>query len=267
LLLVILGLTAPLFLRSFLQIAWRDDGMNPVLAKDLSALVSLPLVFLFVAPILRKYWNFSRDLFAWSRLSWRIAGIGIAIGLLTRAAWWASVFFRGALFAPDSSFGTGLWPQWTMRCEPTTVLIAGVLSLGLLTPLIEETLHRGLIQRYLIRFGAIVGLVGAGVVFTLYHTPASWPIVFLLAMVLGVQYHWTGSLWPGLFTHITYNSLTYLDWHCLRGDWRPSAADVDLGPILLLSGAAFLVLSGLVIRLLVALRNGADPPPRPSLSR
>jgi len=232
--------------------------MNPVMAKDLSALIALPLVFLFISPVLVKYRSHSNELFSRARLSWRVVGIGIAIGVLARAAWWASVFVQGAAFAPESVSGTGLWPQWMMRCEPPLVLLVGVISLGLLTPVVEELVHRGLLQGYLYRYGAVVGITGSAAIFTAYHTPATWAAVFVMGVIFGLQFYWSGSLWPGLFTHITYNGLTFLDWHCLRGFWQPSAGEEGLSAILLAATAALVLLATLVLKLLLRLKNGAD---------
>ncbi|TCK25741.1 hypothetical protein EV378_1563 [Pseudonocardia endophytica] len=95
---------------------------------------------------------------------------------------------------------------------------AGVASLlvtlvlgGILTPIGEELLFRGLLASFLRRWGAWVTVIGSGVVFAVSHGIND---VLPTALVVGLWSAWlfyrTRSIWPSFVVHITFNSLSIL---------------------------------------------------------
>jgi len=86
---------------------------------------------------------------------------------------------------------------------------------SVLTPIIEEILHRGFIYGYLRkRFGVLLGLLIQSIVFTFPH----WDLIlsnpipqiihkFILGLILGILYEVSESLYPSMICHGILNFL------------------------------------------------------------
>lgn len=83
-----------------------------------------------------------------------------------------------------------------------------LLFLAVLTPLGEELLFRGVVTSGLLRYGAVVGVVGSALVFALAH---GLNVVFVTALVVGLVAgelrRRSGSVWPGVVTHVVHNAI------------------------------------------------------------
>lgn len=86
---------------------------------------------------------------------------------------------------------------------------------SVLTPIVEETLNRGLIYGYLRKkFGVLLGLLIQSIIFTFLHVDLiiSDPIPqiiqkFVLGLILGALYELSGSLYPSMICHGVLNFL------------------------------------------------------------
>ncbi|WP_200884970.1 CPBP family intramembrane glutamic endopeptidase [Croceibacterium mercuriale] len=88
----------------------------------------------------------------------------------------------------------------------TAQLVTATILLGILTPVGEEFLFRGVVTNGLLRFGALVGVVGGAVIFALMHgINIVLPVALLLGLVAGDLFRRTRSVWPGTMAHIVYN--------------------------------------------------------------
>lgn len=87
-------------------------------------------------------------------------------------------------------------------------LLALIFAGALLTPLGEELAFRGVIANSLNRYGPWAGILGSATVFAAAHGPS---VIFFNALMAGILTGWlfrkTGSLWPGLLTHVVYNAI------------------------------------------------------------
>jgi uncharacterized protein len=85
-------------------------------------------------------------------------------------------------------------------------LVLSFLFLVVLTPIGEEFLFRGVVTTALLRYGAVVGVVGSSLVFALMHGLNG---VFVTALIVGLVAaelrRRSGSLWPGVVAHATNN--------------------------------------------------------------
>ncbi|MEA5449542.1 type II CAAX endopeptidase family protein [Leptolyngbya sp. CCNP1308] len=86
-------------------------------------------------------------------------------------------------------------------------LILATLFLGLLTPLGEELLFRGVIANVLLRHGRpFFGVVGSALIFAFMH---GVNIVFPAALVMGLVgaelLRRSGSVWPAVVVHVVFN--------------------------------------------------------------
>ncbi len=86
-------------------------------------------------------------------------------------------------------------------------LLASIFFTGVLTPIGEELLFRGVITNFLQRWGPWVAIIVGAVIFALWH---GINLVFPSALVAGLCFGWlfvrSGSIWPGMLMHIIYNT-------------------------------------------------------------
>lgn len=81
---------------------------------------------------------------------------------------------------------------------------------GLLTPLGEELLFRGILFRWLRRWGFVLAAIISAVVFGIAH---GFNVVLPAAIILGLLnayvYEKSGSIWPAIISHATHNILAF----------------------------------------------------------
>lgn len=100
-------------------------------------------------------------------------------------------------------------------------LVMNVVIIGLIPALGEELLFRGLIQKFLIKGLKRIHLavIITAFVFALFHFQfLSILPRFVLGIILGYLYIWSGSLWMPILMHFINNSLAVVYYHFyLRG--------------------------------------------------
>jgi membrane protease YdiL (CAAX protease family) len=227
------------------------------------AYLAVPAVLLFLlAPVLLKHRHFLWRLFGLCGLNLRLALAAVALGLAMRVAWWAQLIAcvsLGITVNDDPQAIVGPVLSWV--CPPAPALFLGAMVMAVLIPLMEETIHRGLLQSAFMHAGPLRAILVSAVVFTVFHPPSSYWLVFLMGIVLGIQFWLTGTLWTSMITHAVYNGLVQLDWRCLRGQWNPppeSLPQLIPGAIAL---ATLVIVLVLVVAILLYQRSGAQDAP------
>lgn len=90
-------------------------------------------------------------------------------------------------------------------------LIGAVVFLGVLTPIAEEVYFRGIVYGWLrTRWRVTVAAPASAAVFAATHFVYPWPMMLMVAglgVVFALAYELSGSLWPPIAIHATYNSL------------------------------------------------------------
>jgi len=85
-------------------------------------------------------------------------------------------------------------------------LVLATVFLGLLTPIGEEVLFRGVITTVLLRHDPVLGVVGSTLIFAIAH---GFNIVFPAAVVAGLAtaeiYRRSGSVWTAVVVHVVFN--------------------------------------------------------------
>lgn len=96
--------------------------------------------------------------------------------------------------AKENHWLTGLW---------------AVMIIGIMVPIAEETMYRGVIQTYLVkRWGAVVGILLTSFWFALIHIDVALFVpLFVIGVGLGVIRHQFQSLWGAILLH-SLNNLT-----------------------------------------------------------
>ena len=91
--------------------------------------------------------------------------------------------------------------------------VLGLIVLGILVPITEEMLFRGVVLRSLLDWDKLqskpwLAILLSAVFFGLFHlNPAQMPTAFLMGWFLGWLCYRTGSLIPGMVVHVFNNSL------------------------------------------------------------
>jgi membrane protease YdiL (CAAX protease family) len=104
----------------------------------------------------------------------------------------------------------GLEPeQWdSAKAAP---FLFNALVIVTVVPLTEELFYRGLGIRVLSVFGSVVAALGTAVIFALAHgIVVAVPALGFFALLLAWLRLRTGSIWPGVIAHATYNGLGLL---------------------------------------------------------
>lgn len=144
--------------------------------------------------------------FAIRRTSPRWLLLGLAGGVLA----FAVKFPLTSLYVVLSGDTANPQADWsTAAASGVLPLTLSLLFLGVLTPIGEELLFRGLVATVLLRYGTIVGVVGSAVIFAVLHGA---PITMLAAVVVGLiageLRRRSDSVLPGVAVHIVFNLLS-----------------------------------------------------------
>ena len=137
---------------------------------------------------------------------WLLAGVGVA--LLAGAIARGLVALYGLLTGdtPNPQPGLTEASQW-----PLPAFIVLILAGGLLVPVGEELLFRGVLYGWLRRYGMVVAVPISAIVFGLFH---GINIVLPGAIVFGVLsallYEKSGSIWPSVAAHAINNTASFL---------------------------------------------------------
>jgi len=83
---------------------------------------------------------------------------------------------------------------------------------GAIAPFAEEMLFRGILYDWVRRrWGVVVGVIVSSAAFGIAHMNPYWAAyVALVGVVLAVIYEKSGSLWPPIFLHMSYNTTSVI---------------------------------------------------------
>jgi uncharacterized protein len=85
-------------------------------------------------------------------------------------------------------------------------LILSTVFLGLLTPLGEELLFRGVIANALLRHGSVFGVVSSTLIFALAHgVNTVFPAALVVGLIAAEIFRRSGSVWPAVIVHVVVN--------------------------------------------------------------
>jgi membrane protease YdiL (CAAX protease family) len=252
LLLIILAQVLALFTQAWLSQALLAQGYGELDALYLAYLAVPPILLITLAPVLLRHRAFLLRLFSMHRISVRLALAAVVLGIVARIAWWAQMTARVSLgIAVNEDPQAIAGPAFSWACPPLPSLMLGFLVMAVVIPIIEETLHRGVLQSAFVHKGPLPAILISALVFTVFHPPASYWFVFFMGIVLGVQFWVTGSLWLTMITHATFNGLIQFDWRCLQGQWNPPPESL---PQIVPAAISLAVLAGALVLIAALLR-------------
>jgi uncharacterized protein len=178
----------------------------PALAPHAAALGRLYDLALLALPAVAAFSGF----FAAARTRLRTPGM-LGVRRASAGALLAGVGLGIAVLALTTAVTAALGLPAHGRPDTT---ILGIVVLGIVTPVAQELLLRGVVTTALLRHGALAGVLGSAVVSA---AAAALVLVILPGASVGVaaaavvglvaaeQLRRTGSVWPGVITHVTCN--------------------------------------------------------------
>jgi membrane protease YdiL (CAAX protease family) len=158
---------------------------------------------------------------------WKAWAKTVAIGLGTAALVFGALQVMGMiaeLVSPGSATSNDTTQDIVdgIRSGPLAIKIALIMFSGVIGPLVEELVFRGVIAKSWTamastRTGRIISYVGSGLLFATAHFLSSGfslsveviltiLVTWILGTVLAWYAHRWSSLWPGVITHVTYNT-------------------------------------------------------------
>lgn len=181
------------------------NSLAGILVSDISTGFAAGLCFVLLV-IVAPTSSTPRSVGFTTGFSKKFLALGVACGfLLTLLVLGLSVLYE-VIFS--SSSGDAASSSSLLPVEGVTHVLLLVISGGLLVPLAEEFLFRGLLYTYLRRWGVLVAVSVSAVIFGLLHlSVVQFPLHILSGVVLALLYERSGSLWPSVAMHATYNTL------------------------------------------------------------
>ena len=251
--LLMLFLTAALFIRSFVQIRMVGSGYDPAVAKHVSALVGFAVLSFLMWPVLTRVWSIVRALFrqpaSWLRMLLAAFALGIAVWLCQMLAMLA---YNAYEWIGKGAYSQPTWPEYHFACGNTMILFLAIPVMAIATPVVEEIIHRGLILHSLLPRGKFLAVTVSAGAFAIFHRPETIPLAFIFGLIAALQMLHYQTLWAVVITHGTVNLMTVISNTCIGGTWQPGK--VTWGPtsptlyIVLASGVCAVVIVWLAVR-------------------
>jgi membrane protease YdiL (CAAX protease family) len=172
-----------------------DLATNGVIFYGLMIAISIGIAHLYARPW--RDLGFGRFSARWVWISFGVVFLTLVVGRILEP------FLHGGEqqgFAPE---------RW--QPEHAAAFVANSVLVILLGPFAEEVFFRGLGVRALSLFGAAAAIVVSGVVFGLVHgILGALPPLALFGIGLAWVRARSGSVWPGVIAHVTYNGIGIL---------------------------------------------------------
>ena len=219
---VLLFMVAALFARSLIEFRLSDAGFSAATAKHLSALAGFVILGVLASPLLLNKRSAVRTQFrqpsSWSRLILA----SVALGFVAWIGQMLSLLAVTPLKWPDTSLLTApTTPIYAFSCQNKAIFWLAIPVMAVATPIVEETIHRGIILRSLLPTGRAKAILLSAALFAILHKPAAIPYAFVFGALLSLQMIFYGNLWAVIITHAVTNLLVVISATCIDGYWRP----------------------------------------------
>lgn len=155
----------------------------------------------FVAALLAR--SSPWGVFAIRRTTWRWLLAAVVIGV---AAFMLKGLVNMTIIALSGFDENAQSPYYESSSTSLLSLIIMFATISILVPIGEEFLFRGLLMRGLLRYGAVVAVLGSTLVFALFHgVNMALPSAFVVGLVAAEVTRRCGSIWPAVVIHIVNN--------------------------------------------------------------
>ena len=230
--LVMLFQVSSLLVREFVRLKLGQSGIDAASAKHLSALAGFGMLAILMWPLLRTLRPQLTQLRKWPDSWSRLVFFSIGIGLAMRVASWAKMvaLISFGFYGPGNP-AQAAGPTFWWQCPAYADLLLSVVVMAILTPIVEELIHRGLLLSALLRRGRFQAILFSAILFATLHALDDMFLAFIFGLVAAVQMLEWRTLWAPLISHATFNGMIAIDWDCLHGVWIPATTSMPLGAI------------------------------------
>jgi uncharacterized protein len=186
------------------------DVLSPGLAAFLVS-GGAPMLAFFLTVLVRL-----RDLrpFGFRRVRPGWVLLGVAAGVVAFLLSWPV----SAVFDPFFPGSEAVQEGYRDASQAGILSLAATIALGgILTPIGEEMLFRGVITSFLLRWSSWIAVpIGAAIFAVAHGFNSVMPLAFVIGIATGLLLLRTGSIWPAIAVHVVYNSAGLL-YHGLSG--------------------------------------------------
>ena len=205
-LLVLVGVVVAAGAGSQEEVLAAFESAGGIAALSVAEVVAIALAAVVAMAVARRGW----EMFGLRRVSmrWLLLG-GVGVGILGFVLKILPMYAYTAVTGDDSN------PQEALAVAASESgaleILPILISVGLLVPLAEEVLFRGVLYAWLRRWGVPVAVVVSALIFGLFH---GLNVIFFVGLVIGglnaILYERSGSLWPAVISHAVNNSAAVL---------------------------------------------------------
>jgi len=135
-----------------------------------------------------------------------------------------------------------------------TNLTFEIISIAMLTPILEELIFRGIVQKRLtLKMRISSALILQALIFSFFHFNLLQGVyIFVLGIIIGMIYIWFDSIWYSVLIHGVYNATSVVIFHTV------AEREISVSYLMILAGVS-LVISIFSLVLLFDKRNKSEP--------
>lgn len=208
---------AALFAREWASQAAIDRGVPVDTARLQSAWLGFGILLLLLWPILVQQPARLRKAFAWRGRTIEQVMLAVLIGVSLRVVSWGFVIVQLAFSGADPlPFAEPLEPLARWQCPDVTSTLLILCTLVVATPLIEETVARGLLLQELMRRKCRFAVPLSAFLFAVLHRPEDIGVAFAFGMIAAYLLLGCKTLWSPIIAHSVFNAWILLDHYCLE---------------------------------------------------
>jgi uncharacterized protein len=201
---IIVGLVALAAVAIGVALLTRQLDLSPVVnGLVFTALAGIAPLAGFAAAVLLRIRSLRAFGVRRTTRRWLLIGVGAGVVafILKSLAIWVWIQLTGD---PDTTNVQSVYGEG--GSGGVLSLILATLFIGLLTPLGEELLFRGVITNALLRYGSFIGVVGSTLIFALAHgINEVFPVALVVGLIAGEVFRRSGSVWPPVVVHAVVN--------------------------------------------------------------
>ena len=237
----------------------KESGVTADNAIYLGSLFGFVLLAIFMWPILRQNWHALKPVFArpasWPRVIIASIALGILLWLINTLVLIGIGVFQSFAVADLSNKASLVY---SLTCESPLVLVLPIFAMSVITPVIEETINRGLILQALLPRGKWFATLISALLFMILHQPSFKPSVFAFGIVVAIQFmHWR-NIWAVILTHGTINLLAVTQQHCGTKEFVSGEVTWEFGGVAQLLALSLLFCCGSAWWLATKCRTGTN---------
>jgi uncharacterized protein len=204
---------------SFSEIGSNTNFKDPEVLRAMKIMIPLQTIFFFGAAALlyaffaqRKWWAYLNinSLSNYKHYAIGVLALLTSLGFVSLLAVWNKQIPLPAQFITDEAKYNDL-TKVLLNNTNIGQLIGSIITIALLPAVCEELLFRGCLQRiltdYLSKRSFWIAILIAATVFSLLHgqMQTALPRIYL-GIILGLLYHYSGSIWVPILAHFVNNA-------------------------------------------------------------